>query len=495
MQLTQILSKIDINYKLFTNHSSQNEISAIVSRADFAIKNSIFVGLLGLKIDGASFSEQAIKNGASTIIVDENSNYCYQHLLQKHQINIIVGDAKKLLMALLPIFYHSLPRHLYAITGTNGKTSVVDYIRQILGLLKKKSASIGTIGIKTNFECKSDFWQTNLTTPDLASLYHNLALLKQQGVDDVAIEASSIGLEQNRLANLPFSVGCFTNFSQDHLDYHGDMQHYFTSKMLLFSDLLTAKNIAILNADIAEYQQILQVCHKNNLQVASYGKNIADLQLISFINNQLMWQYQQQKYVATFLPQGQFQAYNLLCALLSVSKKHNISANQMQFIASNLSKIEAPQGRMQLIGIYNQAKIFIDFAHSPDGLLNVLSAAKQVSHNRLLVLFGCGGNRDIAKRPLMGKVCSDLADVVIVTDDNPRLEDAGQIRQQILQGCNLAKTIVIANRQTAIKQAIAMLLPNDILILAGKGHEKYQIIKNQYLPFDEEKIVLNAISP
>ena len=494
MKLTQLLAKINLPYQLFANNVSDIEVSAIVSNANFAIQNSIFAGLLGAKFDGASFSEQAITNGAKVIVIDEKSAYNYQDLLLKHQVNIVVGDAKMLLMALLPKFYCNLPANLYAITGTNGKTSVADYIRQILGLLQKKSASIGTVGIKTNFECAGDFLQTNLTTPDLASLYHNLAILKQRGVDDVVIEASSIGLQQNRLANLPFSVGCFTNFSQDHLDYHFDMQNYFASKMLLFSGLLGSDDFAILNADIVEYEKILPVCQKNHLQVATYGKNSADLQLISFENNQLVWQYQQQKYVANFLPQGQFQVYNLLCALLAVVKKHRLFAQQMQFIAVNLSKIQAPQGRMQLVASYNQAQIFIDFAHSPDGLLNVLSSAKKLANHRLLVLFGCGGNRDVAKRPLMGQVCSDLADTVIVTDDNPRLENASEIRQQILQGCDLGKTIEIADRKIAIKQAIAMLLPGDVLILAGKGHEKYQIIGTQYLPFDEEQIVLNAIS-
>ena len=494
MKLAKLLAKINLHYRFFTNNASDIEVSAIVSNANFATQNSIFVGLLGLKFDGASFSEQAIKNGAKVVVIDEKSAYNYQDLLLKHQINIIVGNAKMLLTALLPQFYHNLPANLYAITGTNGKTSVADYIRQILGLLQKKSASIGTIGIKTNFECAGDFLQTNLTTPDLASLYHNLALLKQQECDDVAIEASSIGLKQNRLANLPFSVGCFTNFSQDHLDYHGDMQNYFASKMLLFSGLLRSNDFAILNADIAEYAKILPVCQKNHLQVATYGKNLADLQLISFENHQLVWQYQQQQYIANFLPQGQFQAYNLLCALLAVAKIHHLSPDQMQFIANNLSSIKAPQGRMQLVASHHQAKIFIDFAHSPDGLLNVLSSAKKLANHRLLVLFGCGGNRDVAKRPLLGRVCSDLADLVIVTDDNPRLENASEIRQQILQGCDLSKTIEIADRQIAIKQAIAMLLPGDVLILAGKGHENYQIIGTQYLPFDEEQIVLNAIS-
>jgi len=497
MKLQQLLASLNVAYQVFTsNNFADNHISAIVSNANFATKNSIFVGLLGAKFDGAIFSEQAIANGATVLLFDEKSNYNYQDLLNKHNIAVVVGDAKMLLSCLLPKFYCNLPQNLYAITGTNGKTSVVSYICQILGLLQKKSASIGTVGIQTNFSCNftDNFLATNLTTPDLASLYHNLALLKQHQVDDVAIEASSIGLEQNRLANLPFSVGCFTNFSQDHLDYHGDMQNYFASKMLLFKQLLKPNDFSILNADIEQYTQIKEVCQNNNLSISTYGKNFADLQLLGFHNSQITWQYQQNQYLASFLPQGDFQAYNFLCALLAVSKRYNISHQQMQFIAHNLASITAPQGRMQLVAtLSNQAKIFIDFAHSPDGLLNVLISAKKLSHHKLLVLFGCGGNRDASKRPQMGKICSDLADLTIVTDDNPRLENASEIRQQILQGCNLAKTVEIANRQTAILQAIAMLQPNDILILAGKGHEKYQIIGNQSLPFDEEQIVLNAL--
>ena len=498
MKLQQLLANLNINYQIFSSDNYHHStISAIVSNANFAVSNSVFVGLLGVKFDGANFSEQAIIKGAQVVIIDEKSNYNYHHLLKKYSITVVVGDSKMLLACLLPKFYCSLPKNLYAVTGTNGKTSVVNYICQILGLLQKKSASIGTVGIQTNFSHNfaNDFLATNLTTPDLASLYHNLALLKKHQIDDVAIETSSIGLQQNRLGNLPFSVGCFTNFSQDHLDYHGDMQNYFHSKMLLFSQLLKPTSFAVLNADITQYQQIKQICQNNNLKISTYSKNCADLQLLSFENGKIAWQYQQNQYLASFLPQGDFQAYNFLCALLAVSKLHNILSEQMQFIANNLSTIQAPQGRMQLVATTsNQAKIFIDFAHSPDGLFNILSSAKKIPHHRLIVLFGCGGNRDSAKRQLMGEICCNLADLIIVTDDNPRLENASQIRQQILQGCNLVKTIEIANRKTAILQAISMLLPHDILILAGKGHEKYQIIDNESLPFDEEQIVLNAIS-
>ncbi len=496
MKLQQLLANLNINYQIFSsNNHCDSTISAIVSNANFAVSNSIFVGLLGEKFDGASFGEQAIIKGAKVVIIDVKSNYNYHDLLKKYSITVVLADAKMLLACLLPKFYCNLPQNLYAVTGTNGKTSVVNYICQILGLLQKKSASIGTVGIQTNFSHNfaDNLLATNLTTPDLASLYHNLALLNKHQVNDVAIETSSIGLQQNRLGNLPFSVGCFTNFSQDHLDYHDNMQNYFNSKMLLFKQLLKPLSFAVLNADIAEYQQIKQVCQNRNLQISTYSKNIADLQLLSFENGKIAWRYQKNQYLASFLPQGDFQAYNFLCALLAISKLHNISSEQMQFIANNLSTIKAPQGRMQLIATTsNQAKIFIDFAHSPDGLLNILSSAKKIPHNRLLILFGCGGNRDSSKRQLMGKICCDLADLVIVTDDNPRCEDASKIRQQILQGCNLAKTIEIANRKTAILQAISMLLPQDILILAGKGHEKYQIIGNESLPFDEEQIVLNS---
>jgi len=490
MKLKQLLANCPVDYQILSD--GDFVVSGLFNNANFANKNSIFFGIIGAKHDGANFSQQAIANGAKAIVIDYRSNFAIDQL---KNIVVIKSNVRELLDYLLPIFYCDLPVELYAITGTNGKTSVADYFRQLMGLLNKKAASIGTIGIKTNFACNIDFTDCGLTTPDLATLYHNLFLLKQQQVEAVAIETSSIGLHQGRLGKLPFNSGCFTNFSQDHLDYHGSMEAYFASKMILFSTILTkqANSFAILNRDEHKYQQIANICTQNNLSIITYGKHQnSDFRLISFAENIVVWSYLQTTYRHNFVVKGDFQAYNLLAALAMIASKHQLNnISDLDF-----AKIKAPSGRMQLVASYNSADIFIDFAHSPDGLENALKSARSLVGNdgRLLVLFGCGGNRDTSKRPLMGEVCCRLADVVIVTDDNPRLEQPAEIRSAILLGCQPHKTIEIPDRQTAIYRAVAMLMPKDVLILAGKGHEQYQIIGDKYHHFDEEQLVQNAIA-
>jgi UDP-N-acetylmuramoyl-L-alanyl-D-glutamate--2,6-diaminopimelate ligase len=281
---------------------------------------------------------------------------------------------------------------------------------------------------------------------------------------------------------LKIGLGAFTNFTQDHLDYHGKMEEYFNCKMLLFKEAVCDDGIAVLNADIPEFTKIKEVAAMRGLRIFEYGfcQPSSNHQLINAIEESGL--------------AGDFQKANLLCALTAVIAYYQLDKKQTQFLLNNLDKIQPAQGRMQLVAtLKNNAKIFIDFAHTPDALQNILSTTKKLPHNRLIVLFGCGGDRDKSKRPQMGKIASDLADLVIISDDNPRCENPAEIRKEILSGCDLAKTIEVENREIAIKQSITMLKENDILILAGKGHEKYQIIGEQKLPFDEEEIINNYL--
>lgn len=473
---------------LIPQYSNSNlEISAIEIDSRLVKKGAIFFALKGHNSDGTKFIQSAFENGAVAVVYDEKENYpdISLPLNSDERIIIAVEDIHQILGESLQKFYPNLPRNIFAVTGTNGKTSVAYFIQQLQEILGKKSASIGTIGIKTSEDDKdntnSDLQELTpftLTTPDIVSLYKNLSILKQRGIDDVTIEASSIGLDQHRLGGLKIGLAAFTNFTQDHLDYHGSMEKYFDSKMMLFSELLQPRSIAVLNGDVGECDKILKVAIKKDLIVFAYS---AENDFPIHIKN---------------IPlKGDFQKSNLLCALLSVVSYYQLNKEQIQFLIDNIDKIKPAEGRMQLVKtLENNSQIFIDYAHTPDALKNVLATAKKMPHNKLFVVFGCGGDRDKSKRPQMGKIASDLADFAIVTDDNPRGEDAAEIRKEILAACDSSKTIEVGNRKEAIGQAISKLAANDILIIAGKGHEKYQIIGQNKFEFDEEKIILNFIS-
>ena len=489
---------------LLPNNSISNaQISAIEMDSRLVKSGAMFFALKGGSVDGVKFVDSALENGAAVVVCAADADLS----LLKNAANpaiIKVENPYQVLIFALQKFYSHLPENILAVTGTNGKTSVAYFIQQMQEILGKKSASIGTLGIKIsddNFAIKKQLTEFALTTPDIISLYKNLAVLKAGGVDDVAIEASSIGLEQKRLAGIKIGLGSFTNFTQDHLDYHGSMDQYFDCKMLLFKDVLQPNSIALLNADIAEFEKIKQISLENKLQVFAYsanGSNHADCK-IAEENNQTIIEIFGKKYPAKINVFGDnvadFQKANILCALLSVVSHYHLDFAQIEFLISNLDKIKSAEGRMQLVvTLKNNAKIFIDYAHTPDALQNVLQTAAKIPHQNLYVLFGCGGDRDKSKRPQMGKIASDLADFVIVSDDNPRTENAEQIRKEILSACDLSKTTQIENRKNAIEQTIARLDANDILIIAGKGHEKYQIIGKEKFEFDEKGIVQEAIN-
>lgn len=472
MKLSEILAQVKTKYKL---PSLLNPDTIIIE--DIAIdsrlvaKNSVFFALQGKEKDGSEFVESAISKGASAIVAK----------------GFIESENPFLLLVeFLQIFYKDLPTNIYAITGTNGKTSTAEFTRQILQLLGKKSASIGTLGVICETNIGEGLTNSSLTTPDVVSLYKNLSLLKKNGVDDVAIEVSSIGLDQGRAAGLKFISGAFTNFTRDHLDYHKTMEEYLRCKSLIFDQALSG----VLNSDIEEFSKLKKICAEKKLPVIEYGRKAGDLRLL----DQSSFEFKGKKYNFELSCAGEFQIFNMLCALGNVMSAHNLDEIELADLVKKFDKLHTASGRMQLAGSpSNQAKIYIDFAHTPDALTNVLQLARKITKSRVLVLFGCGGNRDATKRPIMGKIACDLADLVIVTDDNPRHEKAENIRAEILKSCDLKKTVEINGRKEAIQKAISLLQANDVLILAGKGHEKYQIIGDKKLEFDEEKIVTEFI--
>jgi UDP-N-acetylmuramoyl-L-alanyl-D-glutamate--2,6-diaminopimelate ligase len=492
LTISQIFSGVKSKFEIAPSLDScgLQPVEEITLDSRLAKKNSIFFALPGQSQNGEKFIDDALKNGA-TVIVSTSKRAEGGH------IQIICEDVFALLVEVLQIFYTPLPANIYAITGTNGKTSSAEFTRQILNFLGKKSASVGTLGVFSSHEIEG-LQQSSLTTPDIVSLYKNLQILKKNGVDDVALEVSSIGLHQGRIAGLKISVGAFTNFTQDHLDYHKSMEEYLRCKTLLFSSVLENSATVVLNCDIEEFPLIKKTCDERNLKVIEYGFKAHQLKLQKIeqldFGQRVFFEFSQKTYSFELSTSGDFQAFNAVCALGNVLAKNPLSEEELSELLKNFNQLQPAPGRMQRVAtLPNGAQVFIDFAHSPDALKNVLQLAKKISKARVLVLFGCGGNRDAAKRPLMGAIASDLADLVIVSDDNPRKEDAALIRKEILQKCDMTKTLEIAGRKDAIIHALKILQPSDILILAGKGHEKYQIIGEEKFKFDEEEIVKNAL--
>lgn len=498
MKLSKILSQTTVGFKIASGLAfvEQAIISGIAIDSRLVKKNSIFFALEGCDKNGKNFIPNALTGGAVVLVSDSFGSL---KDLPKNVILIETLRPRLLLAAFLKIFYAPLPANIYAITGTNGKTSTAEFTRQILEFLGKKSASIGTLGIK----CNQDFQglqTSNLTTPDIVSLYKNLQILQKNGINDIAIEMSSIGLEQGRADGLKISVAAFTNFTQDHLDYHKTHEEYFRCKMLLFEQLLGNNSPAVLNSDIPEFPIIKKICEDRGQEILEYGFKARHLRLHEVKpegkKQKIVFEFQQEKYHFYLTLSGEFQAFNALCALGIILAQYPLFKTELKNLLSNFYLMQPAAGRMQLIStLPNQAQVFIDFAHSPDALKNVLRLARKITRARVFVLFGCGGNRDDKKRPIMGRIACDLADLVIITDDNPRYEPASSIRSQILVACDKAKTLEIADRKIAIARAVALLGSRDILILAGKGHEKYQIIQDQKIPFDEEQIVRELCQP
>ncbi|MFT6077606.1 MAG: UDP-N-acetylmuramoyl-L-alanyl-D-glutamate--2,6-diaminopimelate ligase [Myxococcota bacterium] len=473
--------------ELFPQHyQSDSIISSIETDSRLVKSGSIFFALKGFVTNGEKFIDSAFQKGAIAV-------FCGNDCLNPDPRIIKIKNIHDDLANALQKFYVNLPTNIFAVTGTNGKTSIVHFIGQIQEILGKKSASIGTLGVKVNdSEIQKKLTSFELTTPDIVSLYKNLAILKQNEVDDVAIEVSSIGLDQKRMQGVRIKLGAFSNFTQDHLDYHGSMEKYFDCKMVLFTEILQANDFAILNADIAKFGEMKKIATKRNLRIVSYSAKESATSSASITENEI--RIFDKKYPFKISMSGDFQKTNLICALLSVVCYYDLDEKKIACLIQNLHKVKPAEGRMQKVAeLKNGAQIFIDYAHTPDALKNVLETAKHIPHNKIHVLFGCGGDRDKLKRPQMGEIASDLADFVIVSDDNARNEDGQDIRNEILSACDLAKTIQIGDRRKAIIHAISELKENDILILAGKGHEKYQVIGIKKFEFDEEEIVKEAV--
>ena len=448
-------------------------------------KRDVFFAIKGNKTSGTKFINDAISKGASAIISSKKEKY------RNSQIPLIlVKNVRKTLSEACSNFYKKKPANIIAVTGTNGKSSVVDFFYQILNLNKVSVASIGTLGIFS----KSYNKKTNLTSIDPLSLHKNLQILTKNKVNNVILEASSHGLVQNRLNNLNIKAGIFTNLSHDHLDYHKNMQSYFNSKMYLFKNLLKKNSKIITDEDNKEFKIIKKIANRKRIKKITIGSNSGNIKILHNKykqNKQIVKISINSKIFELEVPLiGFFQVKNLLMAILAAS----VCGLNQKRIFNQIHKIKPVPGRLECVAtLNNNSNIVVDYAHTPDALEQSLIALRKQFKREIVIVFGCGGERDKKKRFAMGKIAGKYCRKIFVTDDNPRNEDPKEIRNQIMKGCKKL-AVDIGSRKKAIKTAIKELASNEILLVAGKGHEETQDFGNKIINFSDKKLIKEIIN-
>jgi UDP-N-acetylmuramoyl-L-alanyl-D-glutamate--2,6-diaminopimelate ligase len=461
------------------------EIAGLAADSREVRQGYLFAALPGTRLDGRAFAADAVSRGAVAILTDRAEALALSAADREQVAVIIDANPQRCLARLAGRFCGRPPRTIAAVTGTNGKTSTVEFLRQIWTALGQPAASLGTLGLVTSGKRRPGM----LTTPDSVALHRDLAALVREGVEHAAIEASSHGLAQYRLDGLSIAAAAFTNLTRDHLDYHGDMARYRAAKERLFGELLVPDGAAVLNADSAEFPRLAALCRERALPILAYGTDrTADLRLVErrpYAGGQaVVLEIFGPRHELALPLAGEFQAMNALAALgLALAT----GAAEAPALAA-LPRLSGPPGRLQFVAEHSAGgAVVVDYAHTPDALATVLAALRPHTGGRLVVLFGCGGDRDPGKRALMGRVATESADRVYVTDDNPRNEEPAAIRRAILAAAPDA--CEIGDRRRAIEAAIAGLGPGDLLVIAGKGHETGQIVAGRILPFDDAALV------
>lgn len=487
MKLSKLTENLGFN-SLATEPNNDVVIAGLSLDSRQEMAGNLFAALKGEVHDGREFIASAIENGARAILLETGSEIDAK---LKDKALFLEHDNPRLALAKMAgRFYSPHPSHCVAVTGTNGKTSVASFVRQIWKMLGHSAASMGTMGIESDKVKKSG----GLTTPDTIAFHKNMSELAKAGVDHVVFEASSHGLCQHRMDGVEVKVAAFTNLSHEHLDYHGTIENYFAAKCKLFTDILSTDGIAVINIDGRWGLSLAELCRANNIETITIGKS--ESAVICLANCQASGngyvgevKYQGKAHGFTLPLMGQFQVENALLALgIVLAGGANISK-----AIKALAKLEGVAGRMELAGVSpTGGRVFIDYAHTPDGLENALASLQDIrTRGRLMVVFGCGGNRDKAKRPIMGAIANKLADKVFITDDNPRNENPATIRAEVLSGAEGA--FEFDDRGVAIKTAVGELQADDVLLVTGKGHERGQIVAAEVLPFSDLEVVQEAI--
>ena len=459
------------------------EIAGLTADSRAVKPGDLFAALPGGKADGASFIQDAIARGAVAVLAPAGT------VLEDGRTVLVTDDNPRRRFALMAAkFFGRQPQTMVAVTGTNGKTSVANFTRQIWSALELPAASFGTIGLISPRRVETG----TLTTPDPVALHRLLAELADEGVTHAAFEASSHGLDQYRLDGVSLSAAAFTNLTRDHLDYHGDMAGYWAAKRRLFAELLPDWGVAVVNADTEQAEDLKNLAQQRGQRVIGFGTVGEDIRILkaapSAAGQEISLSVMGRRYDLALPLAGDFQVFNAACALgLAIATGADVHLATLA-----LETLEGVPGRLQLVArTAGGAAVYVDYAHTPDGLETALRALKPHTGNRLITLFGCGGDRDPGKRPMMGAIAARLSDYAIVTDDNPRTEDAADIRAQVMAGCPNAEEI--GDRRSAIRAAIAMAGEGDVVVLAGKGHESGQIVGTDVLPFDDAEEARKAV--
>ena len=463
-----------------TNLQEDVDIKGVTSDS-----REVKAGYLFGSLNNDEYVKDAVSKGASVVIVPDT----YDEKLPDEVIVIKSDNPAFTYAQVVAKYYGKVPAHLSAVTGTNGKTSIVDFVRQVLTKMGYKASSIGTLGL---IKGDQEPIPSANTTPNNVTLHKQLKALAEEDYTYTIMEASSHGLHQYRMGGLTFNVAAFTNLTRDHLDYHKTFEEYLDAKLILFKQLLSPDGTAVLNADIDVYGKIAEVCRQRGQKIISYGVRGGDIKLISATPSDkgqiLEIEYFGQPKTIEIAQVGEFQAMNILCALGMLSAITGLPDDVIHYMGD----IKGAKGRLEHVAETTVgASVYIDYAHTPDALENVLKSLRPHTKEKLHVLFGCGGNRDAGKRSIMGQIAYQYADVVYVTDDNPRYEEAEDIRNEIIIGCPGAYNI--AGRAKAIKMAMSALMPGDVLVLAGKGHETGQSVKGEVLPFSDHEEVMKNI--
>jgi UDP-N-acetylmuramyl-tripeptide synthetase len=475
----------------------------IIGNTDVTIENiahdsrkvaegTLFVCLTGSRVDGHDYIEQARQRGATAILVEKDVDIT-------DMVVIKVPDTRKAMQIIAPFFfdYPGKKMRMIGITGTNGKTTTTYLIRQILREAGFKVGIIGTIQILI----EDDILPISNTTPDVIDLQAVLAEMARRGMDYVVMEVSSHALALNRIAGCEFDVGVFTNMTRDHLDFHGSFEKYADAKAKLFRNLGTAeclksRKAAVINADdpVADFMIETAKCEKFTYGVQNNADFSAENIKIESAGVKLVVNSPFAKIPLDLKITGMFNVYNVLAAIGAVmTEKIEIAK-----IKSALESFTSVPGRFELVNAGQPFSVIVDYAHTPDGLENILKTAREFATNRIIVVFGCGGDRDRTKRPIMGRLAVQYGDIIVATSDNPRTEDPNAILDEVEAGVleNLDNTKIykrIADRKQAIYTAIKLANAEDIVIIAGKGHETYQILKDKTISFDDREVARAAI--
>ncbi len=461
------------------------EIKGLTADSRLVEPGYLFAALAGTEADGAAFIPDACTRGAAAILARPGVN-----LPGDCVVPIVHDNNPRRAFALLSArFFAQQPEYIVGVTGTNGKTSVASFVRQIWEQAGINAASAGTIGVNVGDEVLP----LKHTTPDPVELHMILKDLAERGVTHAALETSSHGLAQYRVDGVRFVAGAFTNISRDHLDYHASFEDYLEAKMRLFEEVLPVSGTAVIQGNDAVAKKIIKAAEARGLKVLSVGRKGKDVKLVSTrrqgFSQRLKLEFDG-KQLEVILPLvGDFQAENALVAAgLAIA-----CGMEPEMALSALENLKGAIGRLELVaeGI-DGAPIFVDYAHTPDALATAIRAVRPYADKRVIVVFGAGGDRDRGKRPLMGAAANELADIAIVTDDNPRGEDPAKIRSAILESAPDA--IEIGDRRTAIAAGIRMLHKGDILLIAGKGHEAGQTIGRTVVPYSDHEAVAQALS-